>query len=403
MAKDQKNVLRLRRGRTVGLGLIVIMGFLLFGFVFLVDEPTQIVIVPDDPQTPENEEIVIELPPIGDIIDLEVPIPTFEARTVSITPVITLIDDLGNMDVTRGETTFLTSFTGFEITKAGTDATYDNGRLMIDLEFDTDTTDPLILRGSYLLEVDPHGLFVRTLLPPTGTVNGLATIEIYSSRIDQIVTMDGENKLGFTLTSLNLDVQQDVVEAPLLSPIIIPEFTLLDPVIIYNVTFNNAQTIMVEEQIVNGSDIVIVEEVTEDTPFVPCPLPVKDDSISILFPSIGVSGTSALWDKILIDDKLHDIINVDIRNNRNCDLTLAVGSQWQRVTGEIFRSDIETFIVPTNSTQPFSSIPFDGSVDCGTPAGNCAGLEIQWCFIAKATVDDVTEIVDPFCGKKFYR
>ena len=154
--------------------------------------------------------------------------------------------------------------------------------------------------------------------------------------------------------------------------------------------------------IINETDPIIVEEVIpeEDTAFLPCPS-VETDSISILFPSLGVSLTTALWDKIIIDGKSHDIINVDIRNNRNCDITLAVGSQWQRVTGQIFKSDIEEFTVVTNGTKPFSSIPFDGTIDCN--AGSCAGQEIQWCFIAKATVDDVTEIVDPFCGKKFYR
>ena len=150
MAKDQRNVLRLRRGRTVGLGLIVIMGFLLFGFVFLVDEPTQIVIVPDDPFTPEDEEIVIELPPIEDILDLEVPIPEFEPRTLSMTPIVTTTDDLGVSTTIRGETTFLSSLLGFDITLTGVEGqTFDDGRLKIELEFVTDKTtdEPILVSG----------------------------------------------------------------------------------------------------------------------------------------------------------------------------------------------------------------------------------------------------------------
>jgi len=415
MAKDQRNVLRLRRGRTVGLALIVIMGFLLFGFVFLVDEPTQIVIVPDDPFTPEDEEIVIEIPPID--LPFEIPIPLFEPKEIRITPIITTTDDLGVEEVIFGETTFLSQFTGFEITKVGSpDQTFDNGNLKIEISVGTECDipqgsgqacpTPVIAIDSLLSTIfddDPatKALVAFPASPAIGRVEAQTFVtKIFDARIDQLVTKDGESKFDFILDRFSVSFPPELQSASL---IITPDFILANSTQIYSVTFNRGVQTTIDEQVVNGSDIVIVEEVTEDTPFVPCPLPVKDDSISILFPSIGVSGTSALWDKILIDGKLHDIINVDIRNNRNCDLTLAVGSQWQRVTGEIFRSDIETFIVPTNSTQPFSSIPFDGSVDCGTPAGNCAGLEIQWCFIAKATVDDVTEIVDPFCGKKFYR
>jgi hypothetical protein len=462
MAKDQRNVLRLRRGRTVGLGLIVIMGFLLFGFVFLVDEPTQIVIVPDDPFTPEDEEIVIELPPIDDFLDFEVPIPQFDPIEISLTPIITTTDSLGVEDVVRGETTFLQAF-GLDLIQVGVpDKTFDNGNIKIELEFDTGNIFPMeiffVKPSLDVVTIESGGTFTNTFAVPPKTsqgtdvitvigiqaqtpdctlelpciigtsTGGIFTINIFESPIGDIPL--GESiTTNFILTQLDVNISEDKVvgiEDPALLPTPLPSlplaiteaiipidtdtriepvnFILTQPTQLYSVTFANEDLVIeLVEQIVNATEIVVEEVVTEDIPFVPCPLPVKTDSISILFPSIGVSGTSALWDKILIDDKLHDIINVDIRNNRNCDLTLAVGSQWQRVTGEIFKSDIETFIVSTNSTQPFSSIPFDGSVDCGTPAGNCAGLEIQWCFIAKATVDDVTEIVDPFCGKKFYR
>ena len=168
------NVLRLRRGRTVGFGLIVIMGFLLFGFIFLVDEPTKIVIVPDDPATPIDEEIVIELPPIEEIIDLQVPIPTFEPRTLSMTPIVTTTDDLGVSTTIRGETTFLTSLLGLDITLTVVEGqTFNNGFLKIELEFVTDkTTDEAIfLMGeldifSPATPFVPEGIGVIQVCPP---------------------------------------------------------------------------------------------------------------------------------------------------------------------------------------------------------------------------------------------
>ncbi len=464
MAKDQRNVLRLRRGRTVGLGLIVIMGFLLFGFVFLVDEPTQIVIVPDDPFTPEDEEIVIELPPIEEIFDLEVPIPTFDPIQISLTPIITTTDSLGVEDVIRGETTFLQAITGLDIIQVGggTDKTFDNGNIKIELEFDTGNIFPmeifLVKPSLDVVTIESGGKFLSVFTVPPKTsqgtdvisvigiesqtpdctlelpciigtsTGGIFTINIFDSPIgafplgetittnfiltqlnvniseDQLVGIEDPELLPTPMPSLTLDILQPIIPQDTQTRIEPVNFKLSEPTQIYSVTFANVDLIVeLVEQTVNATEIVVEEVVTEDTPFVPCPLPVKTDSISILFPSIGISGTSDLWDKITIDEKVHDIINVDIRNNRNCDLTLAVGSQWQRVNGEILKSDIETFLVPTNSTQPFASIPFDGNVDCLSGSGTCSGQEITWCFIAKATVDDVTEIVPQFCGKKFYR
>jgi len=434
MAKDQKNVLRLRRGRTVGIALILVMFFLIFGLVFL-GEPTQIVIIPDDPLTPVNEEIVITIPPIEEIIDLEVPIPEFEPRTLSMTPIVTTTDDLGVSTTIRGETTILAGLLGLDITLTGVEGqTFNDGKLSIELELETDlTTDEPILVSAELDVFSPataelpEGLGVIQVCPPqcgnilvsthpigaSGLTDaGIFVVGIYNDRIDSLVDpnqFDGSYLARFQLNHLNIkfDGQEFALPTTVVQCVTTPCPPVTEPLVIYELayTISGFNQIVIDEQTIpmNATEAPIEQVVEEDTPFIACPLPVLDDSVSILFPSTEVSGTSDLWDKILIDEKLHDIINVDIRNNRNCDLTLAIGSQWQRVTGEIFRSDIETFIVPTNGTQPFRSIPFDGTVDCGMPAGNCAGLEIQWCFIAKATVDDVTEIVDPFCGKKFYR
>lgn len=426
------NKLRLRRGRSVGIGLLVIMGFLLFGFIFVADEPIQVVIIPDDPFTPEDEEIVIEIPPIDQIIDLEVPIPEFEPRSISMTPIITTTDDLGVSTTLRGETTLLEGLLGFDITLTGVEGqTFDDGRLKIELELITDASTDGFITVVGELEIFspattevPEGLAVIQVCPPqcgnillstdtfsdTGlTVASIFATEIYNDRIDSLISqnqVDGSYLARFQLSELDIifDNQQFVLPTTEVQCITTPCPPVTEPLVIYELayTISGFNQIVIDEQIIpmNATEAPIEQVVEEDTSFIPCP-DVKDDSISFLFPTDEVSGTTKLWDKIIIDEKSHDIINVDIRNNRNCDLTLAIGSQWQRVNGQIFKSDIEEILMLTNSTIPFQSIPFDGTVDCN--AGTCSGQEIQWCFIAKATVDDVTEIVDPFCGKKFYR
>jgi len=425
------NKLRLRRGRSVGIGLLVIMGFLLFGFIFVVDEPTQIQIQADDPTTPEDEEIVITLPPIDQIIDLEVPIPEFEPRSISMTPLITTTDDLGVSTTLRGETTLLEGFLGFDITLTGLEGqTFDDGRLKIELELitDSETDDFITVIGE--LEVfspatpetpeTPEGLAVIQVCPPqcgnillttdsfggSGLTDaGIFVIGIYNDRIDSLISqnqVDGSYFARFQLSELSIifDSQQFVLPTTEVQCITEPCPLVTEPLIIYELgyTITGFNQIVIDEQTIpmNATEAPIEQVVEEDIQFIPCP-DVKDDSISILFPTNEVSGTTNLWDKTV---EGFDIINVDIRNNRNCELTLAIGSQWQRDTGQIFKSDIEQILISTNATIPFRSIPFDGTIDCN--GGSCSGLEIRWCFIAKATVNDVTEIVDPFCGKKFY-
>ena len=238
------------------------------------------------------------------------------------------------------------------------------------------------------------------------TEAGVFITEIYNNRIDSLVSLDlldGSYLARFQLNQLQIifDNNQFALKTTDVQCVTTPCPPLTEPLVIYELayTLSGFNQIVIDEQTIpmNATEAPVEQVVEEDTPTTPCP-DVKDDSISFLFPTDEVSGTRNLWDKTV---EGFDIINVDIRNNRNCDLTLAVGSQWQRVTGQIFKSDIEEILMATNSTIPFRSIPFDSAMDCG--GSTCAGLEIQWCFIAKATVGDVTEIVDPFCGKKFYR
>lgn len=409
------------RARVAGI-IVLIMAFgLIFFFGF--NEPTAIAI--------NDETDVIICPPICDEPFLEIPIPTFEGDTIEMTPIITVVDDTGFETSIRGETTLLQRLVGLEIVSISIgERSYKNGNLFIDLELNARTGDELqteqqiMLKGTIqsveqnLSDLDVPENSVNVPFATQGsTTAGILVSRILDTRIDALVpNQSGTFSYDFLLLDLTLDVKrvssQDTPTQFVLPTIDVQCVTtpcppLTNPVLLGTATFD-ATSLTIEAPIddpliiINETEPIIVEEVIpeEDTPFLPCPS-VEDDSISILFPSLGVSLTTALWDKIIIDGKSHDIINVDIRNNRNCDITLAVGSQWQRVTGQIFKSDIEEFTVVTNGTKPFSSIPFDGTIDCN--AGSCAGQEIQWCFIAKATVDDVTEIVDPFCGKKFYR
>ncbi len=423
------NVLRLRRGRSVGIGLLIVMGFLLFGFIFVGDEPTQIVIIPDDPQTPEDEEIVIELPPFVKIIDLEVPIPEFEPRTITMTPLVTTTDDLGVSTTIRGEPTILEGLLGLDITLTGVEGqTFDDGRLKIELELITDRTEDSQISVNGELDVFspasaevPEGLAVIQVCPPQCgnvlvstekftdagfTEAGVFVTEIFNNRIDSFVSanlFDGSYLARFQLNQLQIlfDNNEFALKTTEVQCVTTPCPPVTEPFVIYELSYTISgffQLEIIEQTIpMNATEAPVEQVVEEDIPTIPCP-DVKNDSISFLFPSNEISGTTKLWDKTV---EGFDIINVDIRNNRNCDLTLAVGSQWQTVTGQIFKSDIEEILMATNSTIPFSSISFDSAMDCSPTS--CAGLQIQWCFISKATIDDVVEIVDPFCGKKFYR
>jgi hypothetical protein len=421
------------RARVAGIIVLVMAFGLIFFFGF--NEPTAIAI--------NDETDVIICPPICDEPFFEIPIPTFEGDTIEMTPIITVVDDTGFESSVRGETTILQSFLGLNIAEITVgERVYSNGKLFIDLELNANTGDELQVEKQIrvtgtlqsvetnLSDLDvPENSVDVSFSVLGGTTAGIQVTRILDTRIDALVPDEtGTFSYNFLLLDLTLEVEplrdpniaiDTSIGATFPTPslftlpttvvqcITAPCPPLTNPVLLGTATFESRLPEMIlappDDSIIIipvTDPIPIVEVIEEDTPFLPCPS-VETDSISILFPSLGVSLTTALWDKIIIDGKSHDIINVDIRNNRNCDITLAVGSQWQRVTGQIFKSEIEEFTVVTNGTKPFSSIPFDGTIDCN--AGSCGGLEIQWCFIAKATVDDVTEIVDPFCGKKFYR
>ncbi len=271
---------RLIRSRTTGVILVGVMIFLVFGILFVTpNEPTQIQIQADNPETPEDEEIVIDIPTIDQVIGLEVPIPEFEPREISITPVITTTDDNGVEDVMRGETSFLQAITGFSITQAGDpDKTFDNGRLKIEIEVDVQNPEATnrISTDHLLFAIFNDDITTKALTVgiPTGgnLVNGTFLAKLFDARIDQLVKEDGESKFDFILERFNVAFLPESVNTVPFSLIITPDFGLVNATHIYSVTFNQSPTeVIIEQQEVNSTEIVIVEEVIEDIPNQPCP------------------------------------------------------------------------------------------------------------------------------------
>jgi len=453
------NVLRLRRGRIVGAGLITVMLFLVFGFVFITDEPLVI-------QVTDEVDLMI-CPPYCDEAFLEIPLPEFDVPIeITFRPIITTTDSNGVEDVTRGELTFLQAISGLEIIQVGVpDKTFDNGNLKIELEFDTGNIFPMeifVVKPKLdTVTIESGGTFLSQFtIPPKekqkrfaeggdvitvigletvtpdctlqlpciiGTsTGGIFTISIFDSPIGAFP--EGESiTTNFILTELEVNISEDIsigISPIELENIPIPQpepfvellsvvqgdmtqtriepvnFKLAEPTQIYSITLSNvavATEVIIEQQILNATEVVVEEIIVEDVPNNPCP-DVKFDSISYLFPTTEISGTTALWDKTA---EGFDIINVDVRNNRNCDLDIAIGSKWRSITGEVFVSDISQINILTNQTLPFRSLPFDSDTAC---AGfSCAGQEIQWCFFGQVSTTDPIEIIDEFCGKKFYR
>ncbi len=431
------NKKRLLRGRTVGFTLIGIMAFLVFGFVFIADEPLTVQI---------TDEIDIQIcPPYCDEAFFELPVPEFEVRTMEATPIITTTDDLGNSVTTRGETTFLQQITGFSITMTGDpNNTFDDGRLKIELELVTDlqTDERITVIGSLeSIESSITGGNTATVgFADSGlTEQGVFVAELLNIRIDDLVpdveavfhydfvvgdiTVDFDqikfsNEAPFTIYSVDYasggDLSVGIDDPPL--PFPLPE--ICDPEILNSTGIcaplctnenpceggglpigepcTDCEIIIIVEEIPPIPEEVIVEEVVEDVPNITCPS-VEFDSISFLFPTNEISGTTTLWDKTADGS---DKINADLRNNRNCDLEVAIDSQWRAVTGEVFVTQISGITILTNQTVALVSQPFDGRADCN---GSCAGQEVQFCFFGQVSELDDTEIVDEFCGKKFFR
>ncbi len=463
------NVLRLRRGRTVGIGLLAVMGFLIFGFVFLVNEPLIIEV---------TEDFDLEIcPPYCDEAFLEIPIPEFDVPIeITFRPIITTTDSNGVEDVIRGELTFLQAISGLTVIQVGVpEKTFENGNLKIELEFETGNIFSREIFGvkPAVSIIGNDGIPIPTIIPSKekqtprleggsvisvigleiaipdcnvelpciigGTSDGIFTINIFDSAILEgqqrgvsgfvDPNVIGQQKFDFILTTLEVNIQDDfavgiglpdLISFPLPEPlpvsdplpellsIVLPEdtqtriepaeFVLAESVQIYSVTFANVE--LATELImhsVNATEVVIEEVIVEDIPNSPCP-DVKFDSISYLYPTDEISGTTTILNQTPED---FDFANVDVRNNRNCDLDIAIGSKWRSTTGEVFVSDISQINILTNQTIPFRSLPFDSNTAC---AGfTCSGQEIEWCFFGQVSTTDPIEIIDEFCGKKFYR
>jgi len=404
------------RARVTGTIVIVMAFFLLFFFGF--NEPTSI-------QVNEETDIVV-CPPFCDEPIFQIPVPDFAPKTIEMTPIISVIDNEGIVTSVRGETTLLQRLVGFDIAEISIGQQFfQDGTLLIDLEFNTLTSDELQAEQQIIASGTIQSIEIRLsdLDVPENSVNlpfgtqgsttaGIFLANILDTRIDALVpNISGTFNYQFLLLDLSLDVKpvlsQDVPTQFILPTTVVQCVTapcppVTNPVLLGEVTFESRLPNFITDPIIRINEtepIPIIQVVEEDTPFLPCPT-IKFDSITFLFPTQEISGTTALWDKITIDTIVHDIINVDVRNNRNCDLQIGLGTQWRSVTGQIFTQELALSTIQTNATVPFRSIPFDGRADC---SGSCAGLEIQWCFIGQVSETDPTEIVDDFCGKKFFR
>jgi hypothetical protein len=450
------NVLRLRRGRTVGAGMIGIMTFLILGFVFLTDEPLIIEIT-------EEIDLTVCPPYCDEALPFLIPIPEFDVPIeITFRPIITTTDSNGVEDVIRGELTFLQAISGLEIIQVGVpDKTFDNGNLKIELEFDTGNIFPmeifLVKPKLDTVTIESGGTFLSQFTVPPKTsqgtdvitvigletvtpdctlelpciigtsTEGIFTITIFDSPIGEFP--QGESiTTNFILTDLEINISEDIAVGispiegaiPVPQPEPLPEllsialseepqtriepvnFELAEPSQIYSVTFSSVAlatevVTIIEEQTVNATEVVVEETITEDVPNNPCP-DVKFDSVSFLFPTNEISETTSILNQT---PEGLDFANVDLRNNRNCDLDVAIGSKWRSVTGEEFVSDISDINILTNQTIPFTSIPFDGTIGCDGFA--CTGQEIQFCFFGQVSTTDPVEIIDEFCGKKFFR
>lgn len=394
MAKQlTKSKLAVLRSRTTGIILLIMMGFLIVGFVFSFNEPTVVAL---------TDDIEIQICPpfcdefIGDAIGLEVPIPEFEPRTLVMTPIITTTDDQGIEDVIRGEGTFLQKITGLSITKAGTEATFDNGRLKIDLEIETDLEEEkqISLLGNLIVKQEVDVIIDTIPISAVGLTSGkIFKATIYDERIESFV-QEGMQNFEFIINDLIVTFDLN-------------EFKLENPSSIYQVTFSRLTApeppltaptteLTISTQTVNFTQPEIIQTVLVDTPNITCP-DVKFDSVSFLSPSNEVSGTTSYWNKT---PEGFDIISIDLRNNRNCDLDVAIGSKWRSTSGTQFSSKLTDLKIPTNGTVAFKSLPFDSTTECGQ---TCAGLEIQWCFFGQVSTSNPVEVINEFCGKKFYR
>ncbi len=458
------NKKRLLRGRTVGFTLIAIMAFLVFGFVFIADEPLTVQV---------TEEFDLQIcPPYCDEAYFEIPIPEFEVRTIEVTPIITTIDDLGNSVTNRGETTFLQQITGFSVTIAGDlEKTFDNGKLIIELELLTDllSDESISVLGSLeSLETSEFGGNTGTIaFTDSGiTREGIFVAEILNVRIDQLVpqakgtyhydmvitdiTVDFDdikfsNEQPFVIYSVdfvNADPQLfEILPFPIdngfefpdpigidpcesldfviANPDVCSDFLLPDQILpfcdpeildstgicafeggglpITGIPCTDCDIIIIQEDIPPIPDDAIVEEVVEDVPNTPC-FETKFDSISYLSPTVEVSGTTSFF--TTTPEGLDQTV-IDVRNNRNCDLDVALGSKWVSNTGEIFISDLEDITIPTNATIPFKSILFDSTTACAGFA--CSGQKVTSCFFGQVSTTDPIEIIDESCGNKFFR
>jgi len=304
------------RARTAGI-IVLVMAFALV-FFFAFNEPTAVAI--------NDQTDVIICPPICDEPFFQIPIPTFEGDTIEMTPIITVVDDIGFETSIRGETTILQRFVGLEVVSISIgERSYKNGNLFIDLEFNTNTGDELQVEQQILVtgtlqsvetklsDLDvPENSVDISFSVLGGTTAGIQVSRILDTRIDALVpNQSGTFSYNFFLLDLTLEVEPfrdpniaidtsigATFEPPRLFTlpttvvqcVTAPCPPLTNPILLGTATFD-ATIATIESPIddpiiiINETDpIPIVEVIEEDIPFVPCPS-VETDSITFLFPS----------------------------------------------------------------------------------------------------------------------
>jgi len=200
------------RARTAGIIVLAMAFGLVFFFAF--NEPTAVAI--------NDQTDIIICPPICDEPFLAIPVPTFKGDIIEMTPIITVVDDIGFETSIRGETTILERFVGLEVVSISIgERSYKNGNLFIDLEFNTLPTDQLDVEQA--IRVTGTLQSVETKLSDLsvpensvdvpfsvlgGTTAGIQVSRILDTRIDALVPNEsGTFSYNFLLLDLTLEVE----------------------------------------------------------------------------------------------------------------------------------------------------------------------------------------------------
>lgn len=361
-----KNTARLVRSRTTGAVMLGIFTFLIIAFLFGFNEPTQIGDIPICP--PFCDE------PFSDAVGFDTKVPTFDERTIAITPIITLTNDDGQDTTFSGKTTF---FTPFAISTPEAVGTFDDGRLKIDLNFETDTQrDEEIIYTGTLTILNNGNMTDQLDVSDNGfTENAEFLTTIFNDKVNTFVTESGKNRISFVLDMILVfdEVTWDISDYQ-----------------VYTATFNNQDQTTIEDQNTGEGEANEVPP-EDDNPLQNCS-DKRFDSISPLFPTTEVSGFSGASQVIQIENGM-TTINVEMRNNRNCILEVYHELNIDD-SGTIIHTDSFDMMYPAMTQLPVKI----GSFDESTVQGNL----YVWCVETLRSQTDREDVAGSFCGVKIF-